>query len=150
MRLSKVALASVVLAACAPKPTYHAPAAAPDSLRASADGTSSARKPGAPADVAPLEVGLASWYGMQLAGRKTASGEPFDPRLYTAAHRTLKIGTWVDVRRVDTQTSVRVRINDRGPTDPKRVIDLSQRAAEDLGMIKEGLTKVELRIVSGP
>ncbi|MBL8612001.1 MAG: septal ring lytic transglycosylase RlpA family protein [Myxococcales bacterium] len=150
MKLTTLALVACALAACAPKPAYHAPEPAPGALRSNADSTSSPRKPQAPPDAAPLEVGLASWYGMQLAGRKTASGEPFDPRLYTAAHRTLKIGTWVDVRRVDTQTSVRVRINDRGPTDPKRVIDLSQRAAEDLGMIKEGLTKVELRIVSGP
>lgn len=98
-----------------------------------------------------MQVGVASYYGKKFAGRKTASGERFDPRAFTAAHRTLPFGTWVDVRRVDTGTSVRVRITDRGPFgDDKRVIDLSERAAEQLGMIRDGLADVELRVVSGP
>jgi rare lipoprotein A len=98
----------------------------------------------------PPEVGMASWYGAELAGHKTASGERFDPGAFTAAHRTLKLGTWVEVRRVDTGRSIRVRINDRGPTRASRVIDLSRRAAEALDMLREGVAKVELRVVSGP
>src|ERR1700722_9756080 len=84
----------------------------------------------APKDANPDEVGLATWYGSQFAGKKTANGERFDPRAMTAAHRHLPFGTWVDVRRPDTGRSVRVRINDRGPWgDSRRVIDLSRAAA---------------------
>jgi rare lipoprotein A len=98
-----------------------------------------------------MQVGQASWYGKQFAGRKTASGERFDPTQLTAAHRTLPFGTWVDVRRIDTGTSVRVRITDRGPFgDKRRIIDVSHRAAEQLGMVRDGVADVELRVVRGP
>lgn len=111
------------------------------------DFTKEARAP----KVAPDEVGMATWYGAAFAGRKTASGERFDPGRLTAAHRKLPLGTWVEVRRVDTGRTVRVRINDRGPWgDDRRVIDLSHRAAEDLDIVREGVARVELRIVSGP
>ncbi|MBX3229910.1 MAG: septal ring lytic transglycosylase RlpA family protein [Labilithrix sp.] len=96
------------------------------------------------------QVGEASWYGQALAGRKTASGERFDPQGFTAAHRTLKLGTWVEVRRVDTGATVRVRINDRGPHVAGRIIDLSRRAAEELDMVRRGVVRVEVRVVSGP
>jgi rare lipoprotein A len=99
------------------------------------------------------QVGMASWYGSAFAGRRTASGERFDPRLYTAAHRRLPFGTWVEVRRMDTGRTVRVRINDRGPAvsaGTKRIIDLSRRAAEDLDLIRAGVVYVELRVVHGP
>ncbi|HEX7664731.1 MAG TPA: septal ring lytic transglycosylase RlpA family protein [Polyangiaceae bacterium] len=98
-----------------------------------------------------IQTGYASWYGKALAGHKTASGERFDPSAMTAAHRKLKLGTWVEVRRVDTGSTVRVRINDRGPWgDDKRIIDLSRAAADKLGIVRDGLAKVELRIVNGP
>ena len=96
-------------------------------------------------------VGLATWYGAAFAGKKTASGERFDPRAMTAAHLKLPFGTWVEVRRVDTGATVRVRITDRGPWgDARRVIDLSQAAAELLGMMRVGMVKVEIRVVEGP
>lgn len=98
----------------------------------------------------PYQVGNASWYGQALAGRKTANGERFDPNAFTAAHNTLKMGTWVEVRRVDTGRTVRVRINDRGPHAAGRIIDVSRRAAEDLDLVREGVTRVELRVVDGP
>ena len=105
----------------------------------------------APPGAAPGQVGLATWYGSSFAGKKTANGERFDPRAMTAAHRTLKMGTWVEVRRPDTGRAVRVRINDRGPFgDSRKVIDVSRRAAEELDMIQQGAMRVELRIVSGP
>ena len=105
----------------------------------------------APAGAAPGQVGLATWYGSSFAGKKTANGERFDPRAMTAAHRTLKMGTWVEVRRPDTGRTVRVRINDRGPFgDSRKVIDLSRRAAEELEMIQQGAMHVEIRIVGGP
>ncbi|MDB4997681.1 MAG: Rare lipoprotein precursor [Myxococcaceae bacterium] len=98
----------------------------------------------------PDQVGLATWYGKAFAGKKTTSGERFDPDAMTAAHRKLPFGTWVEVRRVDTGTSVRVRINDRGPWgDDKKVIDLSRAAAERIGLVREGIVKVELRVVHG-
>jgi rare lipoprotein A len=97
-----------------------------------------------------LERGQASYYAENLRGRKTASGEVFDPSAYTAAHRTLRFGTWVEVRRTDISRSVRVRINDRGPFKAGRVIDLSIHAARDLDMIRSGVVPVEIRIVTGP
>ncbi len=104
----------------------------------------------APRDGAPTE-GLATWYGKEFAGRKTANGERFDPSAMTAAHRTLKFGTWVDVTRVDTGRTVRVRITDRGPFgNEQRIIDLSRGAAEKLGMLRAGVVKVKLTIVSAP
>jgi rare lipoprotein A (peptidoglycan hydrolase) len=105
----------------------------------------------APQDARPDEVGLATWYGSQFAAKKTANGERFDPKLMTAAHRHLPFGTWVDVRRPDTGRSIRVRINDRGPWgDSRKVIDLSQAAAQELGIASLGVAPVELRVVRGP
>lgn len=99
----------------------------------------------------PGQVGMATWYGKEFAGKKTSSGEPFDPNAMTAAHRKLPFGTWVEVRRPDTGTSVRVRITDRGPWGHEdRIIDLSRAAAERIGLVKEGLVKVEIRVVNGP
>lgn len=102
---------------------------------------------------APLDraEGTATWYGKEFAGRKTASGERFDPSAMTAAHRTLRFGTWVEVTRVDDGRAVRVRITDRGPFGHEdRIIDLSRGAAEKLGMLKAGVARVMLRIVDGP
>ena len=88
--------------------------------------------------------GLASYYG---TGEMTATGERFDPMGMTAAHRTLPFGTRVRVTRVDTGSSVVVRINDRGPFKPGRVIDLSQGAAQNLGMMGKGLADVRLEVL---
>jgi rare lipoprotein A len=100
---------------------------------------------------APYQVGIATWYGQAFAGKKTSNGERFDPGAMTAAHRKLPFNTWVEVRRVDTGTSVRVRINDRGPWgSDRRVIDLSLRAAQVLGYVDAGSAKVEIRVVNGP
>ncbi|MBX3185471.1 MAG: septal ring lytic transglycosylase RlpA family protein [Labilithrix sp.] len=122
-----------------------------------ADGSASqselsfAREAKTPAGVKPDQTGKATWYGGAFAGKKTASGERFDPTKLTAAHRSLPFGTWVEVRRVDTGRVVRVRINDRGPFgDERRVIDVSRRAAEDLDLVRDGVTNVELRVVQGP
>ena len=102
-------------------------------------------------DRAEVQVGMATWYGGALAGRKTASGERFDPSQMTAAHRTLPFGTWVEVTRVDTGQRVRVRITDRGPFGHQdRIIDLARGAAEKIDLVKKGVTEVELRIVDGP
>jgi rare lipoprotein A len=89
-------------------------------------------------------TGVASFYGQ---GEVTATGERFDPTAMTAAHRTLPFGTRVRVTRLDTGNSVVVRINDRGPFKPGRVIDLSERAAENLGMTGIGVTPVRLEVL---
>jgi len=96
---------------------------------------------------ARTEQGLATYYADSLAGNKTASGERYDPQAMTAAHRTLPFGTIVDVERPNGK-KVRVRINDRGPfASKKRIIDLSRRAAEELGMIRDGVVPITLRVV---
>jgi rare lipoprotein A len=101
----------------------------------------------APAPSAPLNVGTASWYGAQFAGRPTASGEPFSPSKLTAAHRTLPFGTIVLVTRLDTGAKVKVTINDRGPYAGGRMIDLSEAAAQALGMIDAGTARVRISVV---
>ncbi len=88
--------------------------------------------------------GLASWYGAQFAGKKTASGELFDPNALTAAHRTLKFGTCVKVELMSSGRTVDVRVNDRGPFVKDRIIDVSEEAAKQLGLIEEGVGKVRL------
>ncbi len=90
------------------------------------------------------QVGLASWYGNAHAGHKTASGELFDPTAMTAAHRTLPIGSKVRVTNVENGRTVTVRINDRGPEDTSRIIDLSRAAADVLGFRASGVGKVSL------
>ncbi len=122
-----------------------------DAPPATGEGDLTFAKVAAAPNVTPDQAGLATWYGGAFAGKKTANGERFDPTKYTAAHRKLPFGTWVEVRRADTGRTVRVRINDRGPWgDDRRVIDLSRKAAEDLDVVREGVAKVELRVVSGP
>ncbi len=91
------------------------------------------------------EEGQASWYGKEYHGQKTSSGEIFNMYGYTAAHRTLPFGTIVEVFCFETQKRVKVKINDRGPFLPKRIIDLSYGAAKDLGIINKGLAKVRIR-----
>jgi rare lipoprotein A len=97
------------------------------------------------------QLGEASFYGDKFRGKKTASGEAFDPSAFTAAHRTLPFGTYVEVRRRDTGRAVVVRINDRGPFGKSaRIIDVAHRAAVALDMVRDGVAPVELRVVSGP
>lgn len=89
--------------------------------------------------------GLASYYSKKLAGRKTSSGERFHPYKYTAAHRTLAMGTWVEVKSLHTDRITYVRINDRGPHKKSRMIDVSYAAAKELGILGHGVSKVLIR-----
>ena len=91
--------------------------------------------------------GLAAYYSDRLDGRKTASGQVFDQSKLTAAHPTLPFGTMVKVTNTTNNRSVVVRINDRGPTQAGRVIDLSRAAASKLGMLRSGLAPVKLEVV---
>jgi rare lipoprotein A len=130
--LQAVALLAVILGGCAGSPQQRAqgdlawPSSPPES-----------------------EVGWATYYSSRLAGRPTATGERYDPAEMTAAHRTLPFGTWIQVRRTDGR-SVLVRINDRGPYRSGRIVDLSRRAAEELGMIEQGKVWVEIHVVRRP
>ena len=94
-----------------------------------------------------VEEGIASWYGPSFDGLRAASGEIFDSGQLTAAHRTLPFGTKVRVRRLDSAGSIVVRINDRGPFVDSRIIDLSQAAAQRLGMTDPGLFRVAVEVV---
>ena len=97
------------------------------------------------------QVGYASWYGRAFTGRKTASGERFDPSKMTAAHLTLGFGTWVEVKRVDTGLPFVSGSRTEAPFGhTERIIDLSRAAAQKIGLLKSGLTKVEVRVVPGP
>ena len=93
------------------------------------------------------EEGIASWYGPNFQGRKTANGEIFDTEELTAAHKTLPFDTMVRVINLENGRAVTVRINDRGPYVDGRLIDLSRRAAESIGMISSGTAKVRLESV---
>jgi rare lipoprotein A len=94
------------------------------------------------------ETGRVAWYGRRFAGRRTASGERFDPNALTMAHRSLPFGTKVKVTHVGNGRSVEVRVNDRGPTQPDRIGDLSLAAARSLGMVRSGVVEAELEVLA--
>jgi len=93
------------------------------------------------------DSGLASFYSKWHAGRRTASGEKYDPTALTAAHRTLPFGTRLQVTNVANGRSVVVRVNDRGPTVRNRIVDLSRSAADRLDMVADGVTRVNVRVL---
>jgi len=92
------------------------------------------------------EVGYATWYGDELAGGRTASGAPFDPKGFTAAHRTLPLGSYAEITALGTGRTILVQINDRGPRQTNLLIDLSQGAARTLGIT--GREAVRVRAVN--
>ncbi|MGL6112211.1 MAG: septal ring lytic transglycosylase RlpA family protein [Rubrivivax sp.] len=104
--------------------------------------------PAAAADAMAVESGRLAWYGRKFAGRRTASGETFNPEALTMAHKTLPFGTRVKVTNTQNQKSVVLRVNDRGPTQADRVGDVSYAAARRLGMLKPGVIDAELSVVS--
>ncbi len=93
------------------------------------------------------EVGLASWYGKDFHGKKTANGEYFNMNALTAAHKTLPLPTFVKVTNVSNGRSIILRVNDRGPFVGDRIIDISRRGAQLLGFQKQGVTKVRVQAV---
>jgi rare lipoprotein A len=93
------------------------------------------------------ESGVASWYGPDFHGKRTASGETYDQRELTAAHKTLPFNTVVRVTNLDNGKQVVVRINDRGPYSRGRVIDLSRAAAEEVSMIRAGTANVKIEVL---
>ena len=99
-------------------------------------------------DIPTRKAGIASFYNDKYHGRRTTSGDPYDKNGMTAAHNTLPIGTRLRVTNLKNNRSVIVKINDRMHKSNKRLIDLSKRAAKELGFIHAGLTKVKIEILS--
>jgi rare lipoprotein A len=91
-----------------------------------------------------LGEGMASYYGAELAGNRTASGERFNPNALTAAHRTLPLGTRLRVTNKANGKSVIVRVNDRGPFAKGRILDLSRAAAERISMVRSGTARISI------
>ncbi len=96
------------------------------------------------------QTGVASWYGRQFHGRKTASGETFDMNAMTAAHRSLPVNCYIRVTNRSNGKSVIVKVNDRGPFHGNRVLDLSYGAAKSIGVTNAGTAKVSIERVDGP
>lgn len=120
-------------AGCARKTTAHVPSS-----------------PAASARIGATETGIASWYGIPYHGRPAASGEIYDMEQLTAAHPTLPFGAWVEVTDLDNGKRVKVRVNDRGPFASGRVIDLSQAAAREIGMLGPGTARVRVVVIRPP
>ena len=99
-------------------------------------------------DLSYDESGIGSWYGDEFAGRLTANGEIFNPMNITAAHKTLPMPSVVRVTNLDNGRSLVVRINDRGPFVPGRIIDLSREAARLLGFKDAGIAKVRVKLLT--
>ena len=127
-----------------PDPQFHTPAGAVDlteiEIPVEAEPATTLRT---------LGSGIASFYGTRFAGRRTASGERFNPQQLTAAHKTLPFGTMVLVTNPSNGKSVTVRINDRGPYAHGRSIDLSRAAAEQIGLVARGHGTVEMAVIDG-
>jgi rare lipoprotein A len=104
----------------------------------------------APAKIGSTETGIASWYGEPYHGRRSASGEIYDMKQLTAAHRTLPFQTWVEVTDLDNGKKVNVRIIDRGPFVDGRIIDLSLAAAREIEMVRPGIARVKLKVIKPP
>ena len=147
---------ALIAAGCAQQP------AAPEAQRPAP--TQPSEKPAAPVPApappqpsppretraAPIERGRVSLYGVNFAGKATASGERFDPAALTMAHRTLPFGTRVRITNLSNQRSVEVRVNDRGPAVRGRIADVSLAAARKLGMTDDGVIDATLEVIGSP
>ena len=127
---------AIWLYACAVRPPPPPPLTLPPVSRAI--------RPAPTAAPAAGHLVKASWYGPGLVGKRTTSGERFNPRALTAASKTIPLGSVVKVTNPDNGKSVKVRINDRGPFVRGRSLDLSPRAAEKIGIIKKGVVRVRV------
>lgn len=109
--------------------------------------TAAGPAPSPAATAGASESGKIAWYGKKFAGRRTASGEVFNPDALTMAHKTLPFGTLVKVTNPRNGKSVTLRVNDRGPTQADRIADVSLAAAQKLGMVRSGVIEAQLEIV---
>jgi rare lipoprotein A len=143
----------VVLAGCAAPPPAEPPSAPAPAIEAPSAAPAPPPTPApARAEPAPSKAtrGKISMYGDAFAGKKTASGDTFDPQALTMAHRTLPFGTRVRVTNLENHQSVEVVVNDRGPAVAGRIADLSTAAARKIGMVADGVVEALLEIVSPP
>lgn len=123
-------------------PGAAARAERPDSTTGVAEITSAIGR-----GIATVQEGVVSWYGAQFHNRKTASGERFDSGAMTMAHPSLPFGTKARVTNLRNGRSVVVRVNDRGPFVGKRIADLSEAAATEIGMLRKGIAKVRIEVL---
>jgi rare lipoprotein A len=135
--LTLVVAAACLLAACTLGPDPSARPASP--AVHSAEQETPASRTG--------EVGVASWYGVPYHGRTTASGETFDMNDLTAAHPSLPFGSRVRVTNLGNGRSLVLEINDRGPFVKQRIIDVSKRAAKELGLLRDGIARVRVEVL---
>ena len=124
--------------------TQAQPASAPAATAPSAPAAKAAPEKASTADASDGKV---AHYGRKFAGRKTASGERFNPNAMTMAHKTLPFGTMVRVTNLKNKKSVVVRVNDRGPSTPDLVGDLTTGAARKIGMLRSGVIDAKLEVV---
>ena len=143
VRLLAASAAALVLATASLSQAQ--PASAPEAAPA-ATATAPAAAP-AKASSADSSEGKVAYYGRKFAGRKTASGERFNPNAMTMAHKTLPFGTKVRVTNLKNNKSVVVRVNDRGPSSPALVGDLTQAAARKISMLRSGVVDARLEVV---
>lgn len=152
-------IVTVMLSACADTPGSGPTSQSVKRDTLSAPGTVGRYKVGKPyqikgtwyhpeEDLGYEEVGMASWYGRKFHGRSTANGERYDMNAMTAAHRTLPLPSMVRVTNLSNGRSVKLRVNDRGPFAKQRIIDVSRRAAQELGFKNKGVTRVRVEILA--
>lgn len=152
MNLRLTSAAFAVLATLAFGAQAQAPAAAPATPAPAAPPPAAAPTAPTPAPAAAqpasgdVETGLAAVYSDKLQGRKTASGEVYDRNKLTTAHKSLPFGTKVKVTNVKNDKSVVLRVNDRGPTQAGRVVDISPAAAKALGISTKGMAEVRVEV----
>jgi rare lipoprotein A len=141
--LISLALSTVLLGAQSPSVlAQKTPAAA-----ATAPAAAAKAAPAVKAAAADSDSGKAAYYSRVFNGRKTASGERFDNSAMVTAHRSLPFGTKLRVTNTKNKKSVIVRVIDRGPSQPDRIVDLSRAAATKLGFVKAGMTDVTIQVV---
>jgi rare lipoprotein A len=136
-----------VLAALPGAATSQAP---PASSRDAAAPSSNAAAAAATPSGAAEDTGKLAWYGKKFSGRRTASGERYDPGAMTMAHKSLPFGTIVDVTNLSNGRKARLRVNDRGPAQADRVGDVSAAAARELGMVRAGVIDASIVVVREP
>ena len=142
-------LVAAMMASCSSsKPTSGTSSKGKSVARTTTTTTKGSSSSGA--KVGAVSKGQASYYADKFHGKATASGEKYDKKKLTAAHRTLPFGTVVRVTNKKNNKSVDVRINDRGPFSSGRIIDLSRAAAEKIAMVNDGVANVEVKIISLP
>ena len=136
--LLRYLLVTGLVASCTSRPTVP-----PPTLPSPAPDTT-------PTPSLRIQYGLASWYGRERHGRRTASGEIFDTYQLVAAHRTAPFGTYALVTNLTNGRTVQVRINDRGPAIAGRLVDLSYAAARQLDMVQVGVARVKIELLAAP